>query len=175
MFVLFIRPYHKFLHNPHSRKPWLVEKSAYMSKRFFDIFLLLSKSFPPRIILPLPSFCQNCKNFYYSVKKFPPRIVLLCFISTPITPQVPSFSQNSESFHRNAIVPRRKWITRTMSEVNLAITLCIDEVHAKNLLLSFPQVILIDTECFVPAERTQQVVHPGQILGPAKTLPLLAQ
>lgn len=45
--------------------------------------------------------------------------------------------------------------------------------HPSHLLVAFQQVQLIDAECIVPAERTQQVVHPRQILRPAKTLPPL--
>jgi hypothetical protein len=38
--------------------------------------------------------------------------------------------------------------------------------HELNLFRSFIQVVLIDAECIVPVEGTQQVVCPGRSSGP---------
>ena len=45
----------------------------------------------------------------------------------------------------------------------------VDVAHKQDLLTSLGKIILVDTECIIPVEGTQQVVHPRQILGPAAT------
>jgi hypothetical protein len=40
--------------------------------------------------------------------------------------------------------------------------------HTSTLLAALMEIVLIDADCIIPAERREQVTTPRQILGPAK-------
>ena len=75
-----------------------------------------------------------------------------------------------------------KWVPNTKLAVLLVLVLVLAEpdehplrahvnvAHQGDLASLLLAISLVDAKCIVPAERTQQVVHPRQILGLAKTV-----